>query len=68
MTLTALTLLPIDECEDWIGELLDSTKDSGVEYVADEGKELLIFNTKIPCRHKGIIQDKKDYRNEISSD
>ncbi|CAN5150079.1 hypothetical protein BH18THE2_BH18THE2_11120 [soil metagenome] len=44
-TVTPLTLLPIDECEEWIGEILDSTKDSGFEYVADEGKEFLIFNT-----------------------
>jgi hypothetical protein len=45
MTLTPLTLLPIDECEEWIGEILDSTKDSGFEYVVDEGKEFLIFST-----------------------
>ena len=45
MTLTPLTLLPIDECEEWIGEILDSTKDSGFEYVVDESKEFLIFNT-----------------------
>ena len=39
------TLLPIDECEEWIWEILDSTKDSGFEYITDEGKEFLIFNT-----------------------
>lgn len=45
MTLTPLTLLPIDECEEWIGEILDSTKDCGFEYVVDKGKEFLIFKT-----------------------
>ena len=45
MTVTPLTLLPIDECEDWIGEILDSTKDSDFEYIADEDREFLIFNT-----------------------
>jgi hypothetical protein len=39
------TLLPIDECEEWIWDILDSTKDSGFEYVKDEGKEFLIFDT-----------------------
>jgi hypothetical protein len=39
------TLLPIDECEEWIWEILDSTKDSSFEYIKDEGKEFLIFNT-----------------------
>jgi hypothetical protein len=39
------TLLPIDECEEWIWDILDSTKDSGFEYMADEDKEFLIFNT-----------------------
>ena len=45
MTLTPPTLLPIDECEEWIGGILGSTKDSVFEYVVDEGKEFLIFNT-----------------------
>jgi hypothetical protein len=40
-----ITLLPIDECEEWIWDILDSTKDSGFEYVADKDKEFLIFNT-----------------------
>ena len=40
-----VTLLPIDECEEWIWDFLDSTKDSGFEYVKDEDKEFLIFNT-----------------------
>ena len=39
------TLLPIDECEEWIWDILDSTKDSGFEYITDEDKEFLIFNT-----------------------
>ena len=43
MTLTPPTLLPIDECEEWIGGILGSTKDSVFEYVVDE--EFLIFNT-----------------------
>ena len=39
------TLLPIDECEEWIWDILDSTRDSGFEYITDEDKEFLIFNT-----------------------
>ena len=39
------TLLPIDECEEWIWDILDSNKDSGFEYIADGDKEFLIFNT-----------------------
>jgi len=42
---TQPTLLPIDECEEWIWDILDSTKDSGFEYLVDEEKEFLIFNT-----------------------
>ena len=38
-------MLPIDECEEWIRDILDSTKDSSFEYGADEEKEFLIFNT-----------------------
>jgi hypothetical protein len=38
-------LLPIDECEEWIWDILDSTKDCSFEYVADKDKEFLIFNT-----------------------
>jgi hypothetical protein len=34
--LTSPTLLPIDECEEWIWDILDSTKDSSFEYLADE--------------------------------
>ena len=62
------TLLPIDECEEWICEILDYTKDSHFEYITDEGKDFLIFNTNdFKCRFKGIIQDKKDYWNEIGT-
>jgi hypothetical protein len=43
--LTSTTSLPIDECEEWIWDILDSNKDSGFEYMADEDKEFLIFNT-----------------------
>lgn len=39
------SLLPIDECEEWIWDILDSTKDSGFEYLVDGNKEFLIFNT-----------------------
>ena len=45
MEVTQPTLLPIDECEEWIWDILDSTKDSGFEYLVDEDKEFLIFNT-----------------------
>ena len=38
-------MLPIDECEEWIWDILDSNKDSGFEYIADGDKEFLIFNT-----------------------
>jgi hypothetical protein len=37
--------LPIDECEEWIWDTLDSTKDCGFEYIKDGNKEFLIFNT-----------------------
>jgi hypothetical protein len=43
--LTSPSLLPIDECEEWIWDILDSNKDSGFEYIADGDKEFLIFNT-----------------------
>jgi hypothetical protein len=39
------TLLSIDECEEWIWDILDSNKDSGFEYLVDDEKEFLIFNT-----------------------
>jgi|GEM_PF-848911 hypothetical protein len=39
------TLLSIDECEEWIWDILDSNKDSGFEYLLDDNKEFLIFNT-----------------------
>jgi hypothetical protein len=37
--------LPIDECEEWIWHTLDSTKDYSFEYINDEDREFLIFNT-----------------------
>ncbi len=37
--------LAIDECEEWIWETLDSTKDCGFEYIKDGNKEFIIFNT-----------------------
>lgn len=37
--------LPIDECEEWIWESLNCTKDCGFEYLRDGNKEFLIFNT-----------------------
>jgi hypothetical protein len=43
--ISAPTLLPIDECEEWIWDILDSNKDSAFEYLVDEDKEFLIFNT-----------------------
>ena len=47
-TMTATTQsmqLAIDECEEWIQDTLDSTKDCGFEYIKDGNKEFLIFNT-----------------------
>jgi hypothetical protein len=37
-------MLPIDECEEWICDILDF-KESSFEYLANEDKEFLIFNT-----------------------
>jgi hypothetical protein len=37
--------LPIDECEEWIWNTLNSTTDSGFEYLKDGNKEILIFTT-----------------------
>jgi hypothetical protein len=39
------TLLPIDECEEWIWHILDCTDDCGFEYICDNDKEVLIFST-----------------------
>jgi hypothetical protein len=39
------TSLPIDECEEWIWEILDSAKNSSFDYITDEDKEFLILNT-----------------------
>ena len=37
--------LAIDECEEWIWDTLDSTKECGFEHIKDGNKEFLIFNT-----------------------
>jgi hypothetical protein len=37
--------LPIDECEEWIWDTLDSTKDCSFEYIKGIDKEFLIFRT-----------------------
>jgi hypothetical protein len=37
--------LSIDECEEWIWDTLDCTKDCGFEYIKDGIIEFLIFNT-----------------------
>jgi hypothetical protein len=44
-TTLPLILLPIDECEEWIWDILDSTKDCGFEYIEDQDKDFLVFNT-----------------------
>ena len=44
-TLLKPTLLPIDECEEWIWDILDSTKDCGFEYIADKSRDFLVLNT-----------------------
>jgi hypothetical protein len=41
----SLSQLPIDECEEWIWDILDCTKDCGFEYISGDGKEFLILNT-----------------------
>jgi hypothetical protein len=62
-------LLSIDECEEWIWYILVSNKDSGFEYLVDDDKEFLIFNTNdFHADPKGLLQDKKVYRIEISTD
>jgi hypothetical protein len=37
--------LPIEECEEWIWDTLDCTKDCGFEYIKDDIREFLLFNT-----------------------
>ncbi len=37
--------LAIDECEEWIWDTLDSTRDCGFEHIKNGNKEFLIFNT-----------------------
>ena len=48
--------LPIDECEEWIWDSLNSTRDCGFEYVRDGNKEFLIFNTNDFCADAKIMQ------------
>ena len=38
--------LPIDECEEWIWDTLNCTKDCGFEYAKDGDKEFLILDAK----------------------
>ncbi|MGB7956597.1 MAG: hypothetical protein WCF23_21700 [Candidatus Nitrosopolaris sp.] len=45
MTTNQSMQLPVYECEEWIWDTLDSTKDSGLEYIKDGNKDFLIFNT-----------------------
>ncbi|MGB6672711.1 MAG: hypothetical protein WBE34_09770 [Candidatus Nitrosopolaris sp.] len=45
MTISQSVQLPIDECEEWKWDTLDSTKDCGFEYIKDGNREFLIFNT-----------------------
>ena len=46
MTSTTQSMqLAIDECEEWIWDTLDSTKECGFEHIKDGNKEFLIFNT-----------------------
>ena len=67
--LTSPSLLPIDECEEWIWDILDSNKDSGFEYIADGDKEFLIFNTNdFHADTRALYKIRKDYRYEISTD
>jgi hypothetical protein len=37
--------LPIDECEEWIWNILECNKDCGFEYITGDHKEFLILNT-----------------------
>jgi len=45
MTTNHSMQLPIDECEEWIWDTLDCTKEYGFEHIKDGNKEFLIFNT-----------------------
>ncbi|MFZ0343714.1 MAG: hypothetical protein WAM27_09975 [Nitrososphaeraceae archaeon] len=42
---TSSSQLPIDECEEWIWDILDCNKACGFEYIAADHKEFLILNT-----------------------
>ena len=45
--------LPINECEEWIWDTLDSTKDCGFEYIKDGIREFLIVQMST---HNGYTQ------------
>jgi hypothetical protein len=53
------TLLPLDECEKWIWDILPPTKDSGFEYVADEDKNFLSLIQTISMLTQNIIPVRK---------
>ena len=58
--------LPIDECEEWIWDTLDSTKDCGFEYIKDGDREFLIFNTNdFFADAKGLEKIKKSTDMEL---
>ena len=60
--------LPIDECEEWIWDTLDSTKDCGFEYIKDGNKEFLIFNTNDCFADANANSEKQEnYRHGIGS-
>ena len=42
---TSSSQLPIDECEEWIWDILYCNKYCGFEYIAADHKEFLILNT-----------------------
>ena len=60
--------LAIDECEEWIWDTLDSTKDCGFEYIKDGNKEFLIFNTNdFFAEAKALEKNQEDYQHGIGS-
>jgi hypothetical protein len=68
MSLTS-SQLPIDECEEWIWNILDCNKHCGFEYITGEGKEFLIVNTNDFCADtKALYKIRRLYRNEAGTD
>ena len=60
--------LPIDECEEWIWDTLDCTKDCGFEHIKDGNKEFLIFNTNdFFAEAKAVEKNQEDYQHGIGS-